>query len=297
MRHIGTIADNKQAERFVHFLASQHIEAALRADQGTEYEVWVLEEDRVAAARQHLAAFLARPDDKRFTVAKTHQLRRTPSEHSRVINVRTDIWRGWHRLTAPVSIFCIVVSVAATLLAYMPALAPLTYKLYFSEFFGRSFPEIRAGQVWRLITPIFLHAGVLHLVFNMLWLYQLGGQIEAHESSGYFAVMVLVLAIFCNTGQYVVSGPLFVGMSGVVYGLLGYIWMMTRFQMATLYVLSQQTVMFMLIWLVLCLVHIIPHVANTGLDHGMGHLASMRLENNERLPPIKVETKGRPHHP
>ena len=32
--------------------------------------------------------------------------------------------------------------------------------------------------------------------------------------------------------------------------------------------------------------------AHMGLDHGMGHLASMRPEKNERLPPIKVETKG-----
>jgi hypothetical protein len=34
-----------------------------------------------------------------------------------------------------------------------------------------------------------------------------------------------------------------------------------------------------------------------GLDHGMGHLASVRPENNQRRPPIKVETKGRPRHP
>jgi GlpG protein len=266
MRHIGNIAEKKQAERFVHFLAAQHIEAELRAVQDTGYAVWVLEEDRVAAARQHLAAFLARPDDPRFAGAKVHPLRRTPSERSRFINGRTDVFRGWHMPTARVTIFCIVVAVAATLLAHIPALAPLTYKLYFSEFFGRSFPEIRAGQVWRLVTPIFLHAGVLHLVFNMIWLYQLGVQVEAHESSRYFAVMVLVLAIICNTGQYVVSGPLFVGMSGVVYGLLGYIWMMTRFQIGTLYMLSQQTVMFMLMWLGLCLVHIIPNVANTEPD-------------------------------
>jgi GlpG protein len=273
MRHIGNIAEKKQAERFVHFLAAQHIEAELRAVQDTGYAVWVLEEDRVAAARQHLEAFLARPEDQWFAVAKAHQRRRTPSERSRLINGCTDILRGWHMPTAPVTIFCIVVAIAATLLAHIPALAPLAYKLYFSEYFGTSFPEIRAGQVWRLVTPIFLHAGVLHLVFNMLWLYQLGAQIEAQESSRYCAVMVLVLAIICNTGQYVVSGPLFVGMSGVVYGLLGYIWMMTRFQIGTWYVLSQQTVMFMLVWLGLCLVHLIPNVANT--EHVVGVLVGV----------------------
>jgi GlpG protein len=162
------------------------------------------------------------------------------------------------------------VSVAVTLLAHVPALAPVISKLYFSTYLGKAFPEIRAGEVWRLVTPIFLHGGLLHLLFNMLWLYQLGGQIETQESSRYVAIMVLVFASICNTAQYIVSGPLFVGMSGVVYGLLGYIWMMTRFQVGTRYMLSEQTVMFMLLWLGLCLVGIIPHVANT--EHVVGIL-------------------------
>jgi len=157
-----------------------------------------------------------------------------------------------------------------TLLAHVPALAPMLSKLYFSASLGKAFPEIRAGQVWRVVTPIFLHGGLLHLLFNMIWLYQLGGQIEAQESSRYVAVMMLVFASICNTAQYIVSGPLFVGMSGVVYGLLGYIWMMTRFQVGMRYMLSEQTVMFMLLWLGLCLVGIIPHVANT--EHVVGLL-------------------------
>ena len=70
MRHIGNIAEKKQDERFVHFLAAQHIEAELRTVQDIGYAVWVLEEDHVAAACQYLAAFLARPDDKRFVVAR-----------------------------------------------------------------------------------------------------------------------------------------------------------------------------------------------------------------------------------
>ena len=273
MRHIGNIAEKKQAERFGHFLASQDIEAELRAVPEAGYAVWVLDEGHVATARQHLAAFLARPDDQQFDGAKVPPRHRPPTERSRVINVRTDLWRGWHLPPARVTMFCIVVSVVVTLLAHLPTFAPLTYKLYFSEYFGRAFSEIRAGQVWRLVTPIFLHAGVLHLVFNMLWLYQLGGQIEMQESSRYCALMVLVLAIICNTAQYLVSGPLFVGMSGVVYGLLGYIWMMTRFHIGTGYVLSQQTVLLMLVWLVLCLVRIIPNVANT--EHVVGLLVGV----------------------
>jgi GlpG protein len=277
MRHIGTIPEQKQAERFVHFLASQHIEAEVRPLQETGYDVWVYDEDRVGTARQQLTAFLAMPDDTRFDVAKEHQphearrfLRRgTPADRARYIDVRTEIF---HRRLSPVPItWCFIgVSVAVTLLAHVPALTPVISKLYFSQYLGTAFPEIRAGQIWRLVTPIFLHGGLLHLLFNMVWLYQLGGQIETQESRHYIAVMVLVLAMLCNTAQYIVSGPLFVGMSGVVYGLLGYIWMMTQFQAATRYILSQQTVIFMLLWLGLCLIGIIPHVANT--EHVVGLL-------------------------
>jgi GlpG protein len=278
MRHIGTIAERKQAERFVHFLDAQQIEAALRPLQETGFDVWVLDEERVATARQQLATFLAMPDDPQFDVAQGPQSRvarrflphRPPADRARSIDVRTEIFRRWSLSPVPVTCVFIGVSVAVTLLAHVPALAPVISKLYFSTSLGQAFPEIRAGEVWRLVTPIFLHGGLLHLLFNMLWLYQLGGQVEAQESSRSVAVMVLVFASICNTAQYTVSGPLFVGMSGVVYGLLGYTWMMTRFQVGTRYVLSEQTVALMLLWLGLCLVGIIPHVANT--EHVVGLL-------------------------
>jgi GlpG protein len=278
MRHIGTIAEKKQAERFVHFLASQQIEAELRPLQETGYAVWVLDEERVATARQQLETFLTRLDDPQFDVPEGHPPRvarwflqhRRPADRSRSIDVRTEIFQRRRLSPVPVTYLLIGVSVVVTLLAQVPALAPVISKLYFSAYLGKAFPEIRAGEVWRLVTPIFLHGGLLHLLFNMLWLYQLGGQIEAQESSRYVAIMVLVFASICNTAQYLVSGPLFVGMSGVVYGLLGYIWMMTRFQVGTRYMLSEQTVLVMLLWLGLCLVGIIPNVANT--EHVVGIL-------------------------
>jgi rhomboid protease GlpG len=278
MRHIGTIAEQKQAEHFVHFLASQQIEATLRPLQETGYAVWVFDEERVATARQQLETFLAMPDDPQFDVPReqqSHGVRRflqhrPATDRTKYIDVRTEIFRRRGLSLVPVTCLFIGLSVAVTLLAHVPGWTPVISKLYFSTYYGKAFPEIRAGEVWRLVTPIFLHGGLLHLLFNMLWLYQLGGQIERQESSRSVTVMVLVFAIICNTAQYLVSGPLFVGMSGVVYGLLGYIWMMTRFQVGTRYMLSEQTVTFMLLWLGLCLVGLIPHVANT--EHVVGML-------------------------
>ena len=116
MRHIGTIAEHKQAERFVHVLASQQIEATLRPLQETGYAVWVLDEERVATARQQLDTFLVMPDDPRFDVPKGQQSRvarrffqhRPPADRTRSIDVRTAIFRRRGLSLAPVTCFFIV---------------------------------------------------------------------------------------------------------------------------------------------------------------------------------------------
>jgi len=102
----------------------------------------------------------------------------------------------------------------------MTAVAPLLISNYLT-----GLPEISQGQWWRLITPIFLHFGVLHLVFNLLWLWDLGDMLERILGSRWLLLFVAVVGVSSNLAQYSYAGPLFGGMSGVVYGLLGYLWL------------------------------------------------------------------------
>ena len=83
---------------------------------------------------------------------------------------------------------------------------------------------IGQGEVWRLVTPDFLHFSLLHIVFNMLMLWTLGGQLEIRKGSFAFLSMALFVSIVSNLAQLMDTGYLFGGMSGVVYGLVGYCW-------------------------------------------------------------------------
>jgi GlpG protein len=82
------------------------------------------------------------------------------------------------------------------------------------------FEKIREGEIWRLFTPIFLHGNLLHILFNMLWLYVLGREVENIAGIPRYLLFTLGAALFSNTAQYLMSGPNFVGYSGVICALL-----------------------------------------------------------------------------
>ena len=87
---------------------------------------------------------------------------------------------------------------------------------------------LEMGQVWRLLTPDFLHFSWTHLVFNAVMLWFLGSQIEWFDGRQRMLVLFILISLASNGFQYLMIGPLFGGLSGVVYGTLGYCWLSQR---------------------------------------------------------------------
>lgn len=115
----------------------------------------------------------------------------------------------------------------------------------------------------RLIGPIFLHFSILHIVFNTMWWWQLGGSIEKALGKGVLINLLLISALFSNIGQYLVSGANFGGLSGVVYALVGFIWWFGWLAPEKGLSLAKPIVGFMLVWLMLGFVDLLPvNVAN-----------------------------------
>lgn len=128
--------------------------------------------------------------------------------------------------------------------------------------------EVGRGQIWRLLTPIFLHLSFLHIVFNMLWFKDLGYLIENIFGKYFLIKFIVVSGIVSNLLQYFVSGPQFGGMSGVLYAMLGFIWVHKKINMSFEYSLPKFDIAMMIGWFFLCLTGALGPIANTA--HGAG---------------------------
>lgn len=89
---------------------------------------------------------------------------------------------------------------------------------------------LASGEIWRVITPDFIHFNFMHITFNLLMLWVLGGQLEIEKGSISFLALVLFVSLISNVAQLLESHYLFGGMSGVVYGLVGYCWLWRYYQ-------------------------------------------------------------------
>lgn len=294
---IGHLADEKAARTFADYLYVQKIESHLDYEKPDGWGIWVNDEDKVEEAARLLTVFRANPSDPKYRAeARSAAELRAEAEkgeetYRKKVRDRRQLFRP---LTAygfgPVTLVLIVISVLVTIFSSGGDNPQAIMRLFITDYtvsgnyvaWNGGLPEIVHGQVWRLVTPIFIHYGFLHIFFNMLCLRDLGSMIEARQSSWLLAVLVLVIAVCSNLAQYYYGGPAFGGMSGVVYGLLGYIWMRGKFDPGSGLYLHPTTVTMMIIWFFACFTPLIPHVANAthaaglGLGLAWGYLSSLR---------------------
>ncbi len=151
------------------------------------------------------------------------------------------------------------------------------------------FEKIRQGEVWRLFTPCIMHRDFLHILFNMIWAWILIKQIEARLPKWKICLLMLLIGVVSNVFQYLSSGPFFLGFSGVVVGLAGFIWVRQRKAPWEGYPLQKGTALFLLFFVLamfvielltfilhlLSLIQITPSIANTA--HIVGGLVGMGL--------------------
>ena len=148
---------------------------------------------------------------------------------------------------------------------------------------------IRRGQFWRLFTSVLPHVDILHLAFNLYWLWILGTVIE--RINGHTKTMLLiVLFAFGSSSLDFALARGGVGLSGVGYGLFGLLWILSmrddRFSGA----IDQRTVKLFVGWFFFCIFTTVTGtypVANVA--HGAGALLGILTGYALTLPDRRIQ--------
>ena len=190
----------------------------------------------------------------------------------------------------PVVTMVLMVISILTWLAYELGMGlQVRYAFFISKYVMQPYLiEVMNGEVWRLVTPIFIHFSIIHILFNMLCMAVFASAVERKYGTVHYIILVLVIAILSNYAQYLYGGPGFGGMSGVVYGIFGYLWMQSKFNPWSGLAIHNQEIMFIMAWFVLCWTGLLGPIANmahtVGLLMGIiwGYSQALYINSNKK---------------
>lgn len=267
MRPIGQLETEEQARTFADYLFVRDIETQVEPGSKGGWTLWVVDEDRVDESQALLSRFRSMPDAEEFYQAPhlAAARRREAAHESRKEekSLKRPAAFPWRMrgggLTTALLVACVAVGLATQLGRN-------------SEWTGwllMSLERVQAGQVWRLFTPALLHFSLWHLLFNLLWLQDLGTVLEAKLGTARFAAMVAVVALVSNLAQYLAGGAGFGGMSGVIYGLFGYLWVRGKRDFRFGVFLSPLTAGLLMVFLALGIFGLLGPTANAAHFSGL----------------------------
>ena len=296
MRELGIIDDAGQARALADYLLTQDIATKIVTNRDGRSALWVQREDQVEPARAIHADFLGNPDDQRFQAATrtAREIRKRAEEverqHARQSRRLIDRWEGPLYQRAPLTYALLVLCIGL----FVGNL--FDYRVYSTLMFSRilrlpegltrdtGFALIAQGQVWRLLTPILLHFGPLHLIFNMMALYAFGPRIEMAKGPVKLLIFVVLTGVASNVGQFFDGGGGFGGMSGVLFAMAFYCWIKGQIAPEERLSLSNRNAQLFIAWFILGIVaprldpdgqSLFFHMANTA--HGVGLASGVLL--------------------
>lgn len=272
MRIIGHLNEESAAQLFVDYLYVKGVDSEMEWDGGDRWEIWVHAEEEFVIARQLLGEFAANPGAPKFADVglQAKKMRREAAEkedrYRKRVKSRAETVAALRRpiigrltmglMTVCIGIFLLMMlneSMNAQIFHWLSISTPHFKKDDFekNDEERKNLPEVRKGQIWRLVTPILMHGNLIHIFFNLWCMKDLGSILEWKLGWRSLLGLILSTAVVSNLAQYYTSGPLFLGISGVVFGLLGFLWIKGKFDPNFGLELPRPIVFLMLLWLVL----------------------------------------------
>ncbi|MBD1566234.1 rhomboid family intramembrane serine protease GlpG [Vibrio sp. S12_S33] len=270
MLRLITLNNPRMAQAFIDYMASRRIEIQMMPEGSGQFVLWLLDDQYQVETEAELTQFLQNPNNKKYQAA-SWDVAETRNNHFqyRSPSMLAMVKAKAGPLTLGVMSVCLVIFTLQQ------------FGLANEVFSALHFPAVtgQQWQIWRWFSHALLHFSVLHIVFNLLWWWQLGGDIEKKLGSFKLGQLFLLSAALSGAAQYWVEGANFGGLSGVVYALVGYLWMIDWRVPNVGLQMPKPLIGFMLVWLVLGFVQPFMAIANSA--HLAGLIAGVALGLND----------------
>ena len=238
MLMITSFTNPRVAQAFVDYMATQGV--VLTIQQHTQTDVWLADESQAERVNDELARFLENPTDPRYLAASWTTGHMDGGLHYQRFPFFATVRERAGPFTLLLMAACILVFIIMNVVGDQPVMIALAWP------YG---PAVQY-DVWRYFTHALMHFSVLHILFNLLWWWYLGGAVEKRLGSGKLIVITLISALLSGYVQHKFSGPWFGGLSGVVYALMGYAWLRGERDPESGIYMQRGLITFALIWLI-----------------------------------------------
>lgn len=202
----------RPAQAFVDYMATRGIN--LRIEQDSGYTLWLDDELQLSVVENELNQFIRDPNHARYQAASWHSGTTESGIHYHHTPLLANLRGRAGQLTLSVIAACVLVFILMQVIGDQAVMSLLSWP-----------DETQHFQLWRWFSHALLHFSLLHILFNLMWFWYLGGALEKRLGSGKLFVIMLISALLSGWMQAKFSGVLFGGLSGVVYALMGYSWL------------------------------------------------------------------------
>lgn len=278
------LSNHTSAHLLASYLKQQGVSNSVSFDDG-EYLLTINNSSDFNKAQHIIEHFIRYPDHPQYQEAAWQQGEVVETQATLSSTTKMDTAINALR-TSPVVVLVGVVCILIYGLSLLDG-----FQFVRQQMMIQSFNELsNSAQWWRIVTPAFIHFSELHIIFNLLWWWVLGRQLEATFGSSLLLLFLVLTATVSNIAQYLVSGPSFGGMSGVVYALMGFVWWMGWLKPSWGLNLDKPIIGFMLIWLVIGYFDVLwVSMANTAHTAGLlsGCALAWLLAQNAKTNPRK----------
>ncbi|MCT8263364.1 rhomboid family intramembrane serine protease GlpG [Proteus terrae] len=213
MIHIITLSNPQAADLFVNYMTTKGVRIHTK-NENQQISLWLEDQHQLDMVEKELNTFLREPFHPRYQAAswQTGDPKNTGIKYRPAFSIKNMVQRS-SPLTVLVVILCILIFIWQQVVGDYNVMLHLAWP----------YKESLNFEVWRYITPAFVHFSLMHIAFNLAMWWYLASQTEQRLGTGKLFVIMLVSALFSNWAQSLFTDSNFGGLSGVVYALIGYV--------------------------------------------------------------------------